>query len=104
MVSAGGIAHPHRESLGRLAVFTPELSHIRLERAGLWFHRPVQLSSVDLAIVQHCQKTVTGDHPVDFLDRQRMFTRLIEQWSVIEVTDLGPEQNCQWRVYKPNRT
>ena len=104
VVSAGGIAHPHRESLGRLAVFTPELSHVRLERAGLWFHRSVQLSSVDLAIVQHCQKTVTGDHPVDFLDRQRMFTRLIEQWSVIEVTDLGPEQNCQWRVYKPNRT
>ena len=103
VVSAGGIAHPHRESLGRLAIFSPNLSHVRLERAGLWFHRPVQLSSVDLAIVQHCQKTVTGDHPVNFLDRQRMFKHLIEQWSLVEVSTSVQEQNCQWKVYKPNR-
>ena len=102
VVSSGGIAHPHRESLGRLAIFSPELSHVRIERAGLWFHRPVQLSNVDLAIVQHCPKTVTGDHPVAFLDRQRMFTHLIEQWSIIEFNESVPEQNCQWKIYTPN--
>ena len=46
--------HPHRESLGRLAILSPSLKHIRIEKAELWYRRPQQIGAVDVAVVQQC--------------------------------------------------
>ena len=98
VVSAGGIAHPHRESLGRLVVVSPELSHVRVERAGIWFHKELQLSQVELALVQNCQQDMDGDHPMEFIHRRDRFIKSVEDWSIIEVVQM---EQCKWTFFTP---
>ena len=99
VVSAGGLFHPHRESLGRLALVSPELSHVRIERAGMWFHRDFQLASVELAVIQECLNTMDADHPVDFLQRRDHFVHSVRNWMVFTVVEKG---HCQWTFFTPD--
>ena len=98
VVSAGGVAHPHRESLGRLAIVSPELPQVRMERAGLWFHRKLQLSQVELALVQDCLKSMDGDHPSEFIQRRERFIKSVENWSILNVVKT---EKCQWTFFIP---
>ena len=81
VVTTGSLFHPHRESTGRLALLTTELSHVRIEKSELWFRRHDQLRFVDAAIVQDCD--ANGVWPSQFHHFAKEFETHIEAWTVV---------------------
>ena len=96
VVTTGSMFHPHRESTGRLALLTTELSHVRLEKAELWFRRIEQLRFIDGAIVQEC-------HSNDVLPKQFYrfadeFLQKVKGWHEVESIE---KQDCRWKILTP---
>lgn len=98
VVTTGNLFHPHRESLGRLAILSPSLKHIRIEKAELWYRRPQQIGAVDVAVVQQCleQEEVW---PVHFRRSALEFTQQIHTWSQQGVLN---SESCSWIFFVPS--
>ena len=97
VVTTGSLFHPQRESLGRLALLSPDLKHIRIEKSELWYRRPQQIAVVDVAIVQQCVEQIDV-WPTHFRKSANAFTESIHTWSKKSVLST---ESCSWTFFVP---
>lgn len=98
VVTSGTLFHPHRESQGRLALLTPALSQIRIEKAELWYRRPQQLAAVQVAIIQNCIKKSDSVWPNHFQHAAQQFESQLHNWTVANTV---ATTDCQWQFFTP---